>query len=161
MLLAVAIAVPTAQELPEYRLKAGLLYNFAQFTEWPDTVGSSLDVCVVGDDPFGPELNAIQSKTVGNRRITIRKGPPTPVAGCAVVFVASSAIGTLPRLLVELQGSPTLIVADTPGAAQRGVMLNMNLAQGKVAFEVNLKAARAAHLILSSKVLRLATDVLK
>lgn len=159
-LLLIAMATVAAQELPEYRLKAGLLYNFAQFTEWPAAVGSSLDICVVGQDPFGPELEALQGKSVGTRRIAVhRKSAGAPLTGCAVVFVASSAMGTLPRVLEELRENPTLTVADTPGAMQRGVILNMTLSQGKIAFEVNLKAARTAHLTLSSKVLRLATDV--
>jgi hypothetical protein len=42
---------------------------------------------------------------------------------------------------------------------RRGAMLNMNVSQGKVSFEANLAAARAAQLSLSSKLLRLATEV--
>lgn len=159
-LLLSAMATMAAQELPEYRLKAGLLYNFAQFTEWPATVGNSLDVCVLGQDPFGPDLDALQGKAVGTRFIAVhRKSAGAPLTGCAVVFVASSAMGTLPRVLAELRENPTLTVADTPGAMRRGVILNMTPSQGKIAFEVNLKASRTAHLTLSSKVLRLATDV--
>ena len=39
------------------------------------------------------------------------------------------------------------------------VALNMNMMQGKVTFEANLQAARDAGLDLSSKLLRLATEV--
>ena len=38
-------------------------------------------------------------------------------------------------------------------------MLNMSVTQNKVTFEANLQAARAARLNLSSKLLRLATEV--
>jgi hypothetical protein len=44
---------------------------------------------------------------------------------------------------------------------RRGVALNMNVAGGKITFEANLQAARRAGLNLSSKLLRLATEVVQ
>lgn len=52
-----------------------------------------------------------------------------------------------------------LTIADSAGAARRGTILNMSVAQNRVTFEVNLQAARGAGLNLSSKLLRLATEV--
>ena len=46
-----------SDDLPEYRLKAAFLYNFAVFTEWPADVGSTLNLCVYGQDPFGEDLD--------------------------------------------------------------------------------------------------------
>ena len=62
-------------------------------------------------------------------------------------------------MLDELRDTPALTVADTPGAARQGVALNMAVVQNRIAFEANLQAARAARLNLSSKLLRLATEV--
>lgn len=50
-------------------------------------------------------------------------------------------------------------VTDSAGAAKRGVALNMAVVQNKITFEANPRAARAARLNLSSKLLRLATEV--
>jgi len=52
-----------------------------------------------------------------------------------------------------------LTIADAPGAAKRGVALNMNVVNNKITFEANLTAARAANVKLSSKLLSLATEV--
>lgn len=151
-----------ADELPEYRLKAAFLYNFALFTEWPADVGATLTLCVVGTDPFGKELDALQGKAVGARSLALqRRGSQEPIKGCQLLFVAPSAIASLPRLLDELRASPVLTVADSPDAARQGVMLNMAVAASKVTFEANLVAARAARLGLSAKLLRLATEVLQ
>ena len=149
-----------ADDLPEYRLKAAFLYNFALFTEWPAEVGSTLNLCIHGSDPFGRELDALQGKAVAARSIAVlRKGVSEPLKSCHIVFIASSAIASLPRVLDELRDTPALTVADTPGAARQGVALNMAVVQNRIAFEANLQAARAAHLGLSSKLLRLATEV--
>lgn len=161
-LFALAAAWPAvrAQDPGEYRLKAAFLYNFTLFTEWPDEVGTPIVLCIHGSDPFGRELDALQGKTVGVRTLAVqRKAPGESLKGCQVVFIASTSIAGLARVLDELRGLPVLTVADSPGAAGRGVALNMSLASNRVAFEANLQAARSARLVLSSKLLRLATEV--
>ena len=81
--------------------------------------------------------------------------------GCQIVFIAPAAAAQLPRVLDALDGQTVLTVADSAGAARQGVALNMAVNQNKVSFEANLKAARAAKLNLSSKLLRLATEVIQ
>jgi hypothetical protein len=166
-LLAVAVllthALPAAAEaLPEYRLKALFVYNFALFTEWPDDVGDTLTLCVYGPDPFGAEIDALRGKQVGSRSISVqRKGIGEPVGGCQILFIAAPAINAVPQVLKRLSGSPVLTIADSPGAARRGVALNLSVAADRVTFEANLQAARGAGLNLSSKLLRLATQVIQ
>jgi hypothetical protein len=160
-ILLACTALPHAQEqLPEYRLKTAILYNFAQFTEWPTTVGSALNLCILGPDPFGPEIDVLEGKSVGARHIVLqRKGDTDPTTDCQIAYLPASRIARLARMLDELRDLPILTVADSPGAASRGVVLNLQVAQGKVTFEVNLQSARSAHLKLRATVLRLATRV--
>jgi hypothetical protein len=149
-----------ADDLPEYRLKAAFVYNFMVYAEWPAATGSTLNLCIQGSDPFGIEIDGLKGKIAAGRTIALhRKTAGESLNDCQVVFVAASAIDGLPRLLDSLRGRPVLTVADSPGAMRRGVVLNMNMAQGKVTFEANLQAARSAGLDLSSKLLRLATEV--
>jgi hypothetical protein len=160
--LALASCVPQAfsDELPEYRLKAAFIYNFTLFTEWPADVGTTLNLCIFGKDPFGEEIDPLQGKKVGDRTVAVqRKTSVESLKSCQIVFIAGSAIASLPRVLDSLRGAPVLTVADSPGATGQGVALNMSVTQNKIAFEANLQAARAARLNLSSKLLRLATAV--
>lgn len=166
MLLAIGLVLSSshalAQATPEYRAKAGFLYNFIAFTEWPSTVGSPLTLCVYGADPFGDELNALQGKNVGGRSLATRRvGNLEQLKGCQVVFISGSAINEQPRILEALQGGAVLTIADTPGALDAGVGINMMLRQGRIVFEVNLEVTRTAQLNLSSKLLRLASRVLQ
>jgi YfiR/HmsC-like len=154
--------VPRAysEELTEYRLKAAFLYNFALFTEWPASVGDTLNVCIHGEDPFGAEIDALQGSPVGNRRIVIRhKVGIESLHSCQMVFFSSSTIGNLPHLLPTLRGAPVLTVADSSGATRQGVALNMTVVNDKVVFQANVEAARNAKVTLSSKLLRLASEV--
>jgi hypothetical protein len=149
-----------ADELPEYRLKAAFIYNFIAFTEWPSDTGPTLNLCIHGQDPFGAEIDGLQGKVAQGRSIALqRKASIDALRGCQVVFIAASAQEHLPKVLDALRGQPVLTVADSAGAMRRGVALNMNVVAGKVTFEANVQAARAVSLALSSKLLRLATEV--
>jgi hypothetical protein len=159
-LLAFAPAA-VSDELPEYRLKAAFLYNFALFTEWPAELGATLNLCVYGRDPFGEEIDALQGKPVGERRIVVRRVTSTEgLSVCQVVFIVSPSGDGIARVLSTVRGANVLTVADAPGAARQGVALNMNVVNNKITFEANLTAVRAANLKLSSKLLSLATEVL-
>lgn len=154
------VGLAHAQATPEYRVKAGFLYNFIVFTEWPARVGSPLPVCVYGGNPFGDELAALEGKAVSGRTLTVR--PAVTLAdlkSCRVVFVANNVINSLPRVLEAVRAEPVLVVTDSLGALDVGAGINMTLRQGRIVFEVNLAAARRAELELSSKLLRLASEV--
>jgi hypothetical protein len=159
-LLASPLQPLLAADLTEYQLKAAFIYNFAVFTEWPAEVGTPLNLCILGPDPFGDEINDLQGKAVGNRTLTVsRKTTSQSISGCHIVFITAQAIRSLPRVLDEIRDRPILTVADSEGAAKRGVALNMAVAQNRVTFEASQAAARASRLTLSSKLLRLATEV--
>lgn len=157
-----AITTATAQDLPEYRVKAAFVYNFLQFTEWPDASGGTLDLCILGSDPFGSDIDVLQGKPVGRRSIAVhRRGANESLGGCHAVFLSASVGEQMPRALERLRGRPVLTMADANGATRQGVALNMIIVRDKVAFEVNLASARAAGLNFSSKLLRLAVEVVQ
>src|SRR5262245_56282381 len=64
LIIAVATALPAYAaenlQLVEQQIKAGMLYNFLKYTEWPagrmPTPGEQVVVCVLGSDPFGGHL---------------------------------------------------------------------------------------------------------
>lgn len=149
-----------ADTLAEYRVKAAFLVNFAGFTEWPAAVGSTLNLCVYGPDPFGADLDKFQGKGIGGRSLVVTRVDSVDELGaCQAVFISRGVIGNLPRVLDSLSGKPVLTVADSPGAMHQGVVLNMGTKQRKVTFEANLAAARGNGLNLSSKLLSLASEV--
>lgn len=157
-----ASPIARADTVAEYRLKAAFLFNFASFTEWPDSLGDTLTVCVHGEDPFGASLDGIAGKPIGKRTTAVRRTLSADgLNGCDVVFVTQPVISNLPRIFDQLAQRPVLVVADSPGATQRGVMLNMETSGGKVSFAANLSAARRHGLNLSARLLSLATEVIQ
>ena len=63
-------------------------------------------------------------------------------------------------ILLGLKGSSVLTVGDAPGFAILGGVINFVLDDNRVRFEINQKAAEAAHLKLSARLLTVAKLVL-
>lgn len=145
----------------EYQLKAGYLYNFIAYTEWPASVPVELQVCVYGNDPFGEHLDAMALRKAGERSLSIERLISVDmVAPCNVIFVSREAISNIDRLREAIGRNPVLLVADSPGAIN-GVMINMVSANNRVEFQVNLKEAQQHGLNLSFQLLRLAREVVQ
>jgi hypothetical protein len=163
LLFALAAVMPgRAVELSEYQLKAAFLYNFARFTEWPPEVNGTLKLCVHGRDPFGPELDELQGKPVGQRLIATERRPaPGTLGTCQIVFISKTAAGDTAATVRALRNAPILTIAESPGALEAGAMLNMDVQQDRITFSANLKSAQRARLVLSSKLLGLATEVVR
>jgi hypothetical protein len=164
LLLVLALSLPALgmDSGSEYRIKAAYLYNFIAFTEWPLPQGSTLTLCIYGTDPYGMELDRYQGKVLGRQTLALRRTQNVrDLEDCQAVFISRSAIGNLPRVFDHLAERAVLTVADAPGAMNQGVMLNLLREQDKIVFEANLGVARAAKLKLSSKLLRLAVQVLR
>ena len=72
------------------------------------------------------------------------------------------AFGTrLSEILTLLRDQPILTIADSKDAVEQGVMLSMQVENEKITFEANLMAVRQVGLILSSRLLLLATKVIQ
>jgi uncharacterized protein DUF4154 len=148
----------TARPAP---LSPAVLYNSTRFVTWPADVFATrqtpLTVCILGTDPFGPELDAfLAGKTVNNRRVVVRRGgPDSELGGCHVLFVGASESARLERVFAGF-GRGVLTVSDIPRFAERGGMIGFVRERSRVGFEINAQAAQDADLDVSSKLLKLA-----
>lgn len=156
-------ALPTASN--EYQLKAGFLYNFAHFIEWPAKAfadpASPIIIGVLGNDPLASYLDEIvRGEKVNNRSLAIQRYQQIEeIKTCHILFVSESAIAQLQRILISLKGRSILTVGDTDGFARRGGVIRFVTKNNKIRFRINLEAAKAANLTISSKLLRAAEIV--
>ncbi len=153
-------------EFSEYEIKAGFIYNFAKFVEWPGEISrddkKALTLCISGTNPFGNSIATISNKTIQSRRLEVRTlGKNRDFKGCNLVFINSSEKELLPQLFEALGNSPVLTIGDGKGFAQNGVMINLVMEENKVRFEINTGSARRARISISSKLLKLAKTIYK
>lgn len=168
MLAFLYIPVLQAQQpkVSEYQVKAVYLYNFGRFVQWPPNVTANNDstftICVLGQDPFGPILDAtfagdsIDGKPVVTRRLS----KPQEAADCRILFINSTERKHLQEILVALDEKAILTVSDMPDFSRQGGMIQFVFDGERVRFEVNLASTKNARLTLSSELLKVARTVI-
>jgi hypothetical protein len=151
----------------DFQVKATYLYNFGRFIEWPGKVaaaeGGSFTVCVLGQDPFGPSLDAtLAGETIGGRTIVAKRISSAEESGnCQIIFLSLADDSRLNKIIADLDKKAVLTVSDMPQFVKRGGMIQFVAEGKKVRFEVNLTATQHAGLTLSSELLKVATAVRK
>jgi hypothetical protein len=165
----VLVAVPClraqSSKPTDYDVKAAYLFNFGHFIEWPANVASaqndSFTVCVLGQDPFGPVLDATLAgeKIAGKRVAAMRISTPQESGNCQILFLSSAGKPQLDTIIKALNKRAVLTVSDMPEFSQRGGMIQFVLEGKRVRFEVNIAAVQQSGLTLSSELLKVATTV--
>ena len=79
LLIAAPRLVAQGAKPTDYDVKAVYLYNFGRFVEWPASVTSKSEaftVCVLGQDPFGPALDAtLANETIAGKNLAAKRIP--------------------------------------------------------------------------------------
>lgn len=153
-----------AQPAPslEYKIKATFLFNFTQFIDWPTASFAAIDapfvIGILGEDPFGAYLDETVTgeKKEGHPLMVQRYRDITQLKPCHILFVQA---GYQPRLRETLLATPTtglLTVSDAPDFIGQGGIIRFYTQNSKIRIQINPKAAKAAELTVSSKLLRVA-----
>ena len=157
-----------APDSSEYLIKAGFIYNFAKFVEWPSAAFAQPDspivIGVLGTDPFGSVLDRlVQDKKIGQRGFVVRRykwgkdlKDLKDLRDCKILFVSASEKAHADEIIQLVKWLPILTVGETPGFAERGGVIRFTLEENRVRFEVNVDAAHQADLNISSRLLTLA-----
>lgn len=163
--LASALLLVQTPRASEYQVKAVFLFNFVQFVDWPALAGTDsqlpLLIGIVGTDPFGPFLDeTIRGERLGARPIQLRRYREIADIGqCNVLFISRSESDRVPEILAVLKNRPVLTVSDAEAFANQGGMIQFFTDQDRIRLRINLEAAQAANVTISSKLLRVAEIV--
>lgn len=160
-----AAAAPVAQaQAPslEYPVKAAFLSKFAPFVEWSAGVfpaaNTPLQICIAGDDPFGPLMDqAVLGQPGGVRPMTVRRMEVLARgSGCHIAYVAGSRAQTIADALKQVRGEPILTVTDASRDGMAKGIVHFVVVGNRVRFEIDGAGAMASGLTISSKLMSLA-----
>jgi hypothetical protein len=149
----------------EAQVKAVFLFNFAQFVDWPpEAVPDSeapLVIGILGGDPFGDLLDAtVRGEHRGARPFAVRRFQRVEdITRCDILFIGRPVADRPEEILARLKNRPILTVSDADGFAERGGMIGLVTDRSRIRLQLNLTATEAAHLTISSKLLRVAEIV--
>lgn len=165
ILAAVSCHVParaTAEEIPEFAVKAAYIYKFGTFIEWPHNAFASTTspatLCIVGNDPFGPTLDkAGDEQRLGSHAFVVRRlKTVTRASGCQILYVDSSDARRAAQSLEIVKGESILTITDGAQSTDATGIINFIITEKRVRFEIDDQAAAANKLVISSKLLGLA-----
>jgi len=151
-----------AARASEAQVEAVFLFNFAQFVDWPpEAVPDSqapLVIGILGGDPFGEFLDAtVRGERRGARPFVVHRYQGVDdVTRCDILFISRSAGYAPEDILARLKNRPILTVSDADRFAERGGMIRFVTDKSRIRLQINPEAAEAAHLTISSKLLRVA-----
>ena len=120
-----------------------------------------LRLCVLHNSPTVAPRSRSHAGRVGGGRTSLSAQPArcSRAAACDLLFVDASAARGGRRRARRCTGAPMLTVGAVDGFLSRGGMVELVNVNDALRFDVNLTALRAAHLGLSSQVLKLARQV--
>lgn len=153
--------------LTEYQVEAAFLYNFAKYVSWPTRAFAAATdpilIGILGDDPFGDDLvrAVTREKPVQGRSFrVVHARNAADLVRCHLVFISRSEDSRLAQHLASLRraGSPALTVGESPAFLAAGGAIRFVVEDKKVRFEINARAAEAAGISISSKLLSLARN---
>ncbi len=159
-LLAFLPVTATAGPTLEAAVKATYLYKFAPFVTWPAPADNTqpFTICIVGEDPFGAQLDrAIAGQSYNDRPFQIaRVDTVGPQSTCNIAYLGGSPAQSITDAMQAVHGVAILTVTDEgnpPG------MIAFAMQDGHVRFRVDQDAAQGGGLTISSKLLSLAISV--
>jgi len=147
-------------------LKAIFLERFSRFIDWPiqknmNTENTVFTITVIGDKPFAKLLRKVyKTKKIQDKTVIVTENSSAQkLSESQLVFIAKSAKRQLPSILKKIKKHPVLTVSDTPGNAQKGVMINLFNSTHRMRFEINTTAVNLSNLHMSFKLLSQAVIV--
>lgn len=150
----------------EIQVKAAYLYNFGKFVTWQGDrapTADSLEICVLGNDPFGAVLDStVAGDSIAGKKITVgRVSKVEEATPCSILFISSSEQKRLASILAAAEHLDMLTVSDMPHFVEQGGMVGFVIQRDRIRFEVNRTAAEKSHLALSSELLKVAARVIE
>jgi hypothetical protein len=146
----------------ENDVKAAFLYNFGGYVQWPASQNTpdAITFAVLNAPSIEAALRGfVEGRTLQGRPVHVRRlRSINELENDEILFIGAAENWRLPQLISVIEG-PTLVVTDAPDGLSAGAMINFQLIERRVRFEVALPAAEAAGLMLSSRLLSAALRV--
>ena len=145
----------------EDEVTSAFLFNFARYTSWPDQAAgadsSKVRFCFFDADRLATVFEGvIADTTLGDRRVSVtRASVVDELANCDLVYTDSPS-----PVWLDTPGHGCLTIGRSDQFIVNGGVIALVPINGHLRFKINRRAARDAGLVLSSKLLRLAIELI-
>ena len=145
----------TAQTSDPNQLRAAIVFNVLRFVEFPIEQGRTIEFCVAADAPENAALRSLSGRRAGARPVLVRTIRGGSYGGCDVVFLSSADSDQIERA----SGRGRLLIGNGRSFIDNGGAVGLVQSGGQVRFQLNLRAASQSKVVISSRLIRLASKV--
>jgi len=163
ILVTLIIPLSISAQTSRYEVESLMLGKFTKFIEWPNhneenELEKPFKLCVFGNNPINNYLRKyLEYQLLKSRKVKIKIiNTVSEITDCNLLFIGKVSDSLLDSIIAYTKDKPILTIADTEGYASKGVIINMFLKNGRIRFEVNIKAKEKSGLYISSMLLNLA-----
>jgi hypothetical protein len=168
VLVAVLAGSAAATAFSEDDVKAGYLYKFLLFVEWPpDARRDDADpatICIAGGKSLTAAFEKVKDRPVEGRPLAVRhlddQADAASLRRCHVLFIRAPLSGRADGILQAVRGYPVLVVGEAEGFAYARGMINLVTRKNSVGFEINRGAAESEGLKPRGQLLRVADRII-
>jgi YfiR/HmsC-like len=166
VLLAALLAAPAAwgeKDASSNEVKANFVFQVLKYVTWPESAvpaASPFVVGVIGDEALAAALrDVVTGEQAQGRAVEVKTLAEGTSAGIHLLFLGRGGPSDLREFARQYHGAPVLTVADRFEFAQLGGDLGIELVGGRVSFSINRRKAIRGDFVISSKLMRLASEV--
>ena len=147
-----------AQQETDYAIHANIIYHFTKYIDWPDDKKTGdFVIGVDGDSPIYDELKKnLANKMAGDQKIVVKKFSSS--AGnfnCHILFIGEDQSSNIKKIVSKTSGTPTLLVSESEGLAQKGSCINFVVVSERLKLEINKNIIQEKGLSIASELLQL------
>ncbi len=156
-----SITTSDARSFEKQTVQAMLTLNIAKFTSWPEetfiNTGSSLNVCVFGDNIIQESFAKLDNKVVHKRNIEItRLSRLRNIQQCQILYISKLERNRQISLLAEIKNKPILTIGESVNFIKAGGIVGLESIKGKIQLNINLARLKQTKIVISSRLLKLA-----
>jgi uncharacterized protein DUF4154 len=165
-LLVLAFASPGIageKEASPEEVKAHFVYQVLKYVTWPDSAlpaGAPFVVGVVGDEGLAAALRqVVAGEQAQGHAVEVKTLSDPTSSGIHLLFVGKGGPSDLREFARQYHGDAVLTVADRFDFPQLGGDVGLELVGDRVSFSINRRKSIRGDFVISSKLLRLASEV--
>ncbi len=175
----VAVSAPAAEVSRQDQVKAGLIYKFISFINWPEPPAdgenrstapaeendkSEFVIGILGNDSVIKAFTPVIGQPVkAGQRLRVEKirydDPESRLKRCRIIYTESLTRTEMIALLSRLGENPIVTVGSMEGFVDLGGVIGFSEHRGRLKFSINNRVARAHKIYINAKLLRVALRV--
>jgi len=141
------------------KIIAGFIMHFTSYVQWPNNPETEINICIIGENPFGLFLDQMIDARPTNRKgkkITLQQRVVgEDVSPCHVIYVTQQSVTD--KFWASLPDAHSiLLISEYENFGKEGGMVNFYNDNKRIRISINLSEVKTHKLYISSELLKIA-----